>query len=99
MTWYIMTGVDLETAKVPLIDRSPFIDFVMIRGVSKGDAYKYFDDLEKVITNRKRSPYSFYPSDQDPLTFRDVATWTPGHLSGDLCQQEREGCCRVIFPC
>jgi hypothetical protein len=50
MTWHIMTGVDLETAKLPLFDRSPFIDMVMIRGVSKEDTDKYFDDLEKVLT-------------------------------------------------
>jgi hypothetical protein len=50
MTWRIMTGVDLETANVPLIERSPFIDFVMIKGVSKGE---YFDDMEKVITTLK----------------------------------------------
>ena len=48
MTWHIMTGVDLETAKLPLFDRSPFIDMCMIRGVSKEEADKYFDDLEKV---------------------------------------------------
>ena len=48
MTWHIMTGVDLETAKKPLFDRSPFIDMVMIKPGSKEDANKYFDDLEKV---------------------------------------------------
>ena len=37
MTWHIMTGVDLETAKLPLFERSPFIDRVMIRGVDKED--------------------------------------------------------------
>ena len=48
MTWHIMTGVDLETAKLPLFERSPFIDRAMIRGVEKEDTDKYFDDLEKV---------------------------------------------------
>ena len=48
MTWHIMTGVDLETAKKPLFDRSPFIDMVMIRPGSEEEANKYFDELEKV---------------------------------------------------
>ena len=60
MTWHIMNGVDLETAKIPLIDRSPFIDFVMIRGVSKGDVGKYFDDLEKVIPTQSQYAFSSF---------------------------------------
>ena len=46
--WHIMTGVQLDTAKVPLIDRSPYIDMVMVRGATKEEAAKYFDRLEKV---------------------------------------------------
>ena len=48
MTWHIMTGVDLDTAKKPLFERSPFIDMVMIKGETKENTDKYFDDLEKV---------------------------------------------------
>ena len=35
---------------------------------------------------------------QDPLPIRVVAACSPGHLQGALCQQECEGCSRVIFP-
>ena len=49
MTWHIMTGVDLETAKKPLSDRSPFIDMPMIWGLSQEENDKFFEDLEKVI--------------------------------------------------
>ena len=91
MTWHIMTGVDLETAKKPLFDRSPFIDMIMIKPGSEEDANKYFDDLEKVkIYNL--NPFIFVftgpvsSSDQDPLPFRDVAPCPPGHLQGALCK-------------
>ena len=49
MAWHIMNGVDLESAQSPLFDRSPFIDLVMIRGSSKEDTDKYFDNLENVF--------------------------------------------------
>ena len=47
MTWHIMTGVHLDTAKKPLFERSPFIDMVMIKGETKENTDKFFDDLEK----------------------------------------------------
>ena len=43
-----MTGVDLETSKKPLYERSPFIDRVMVRAETMENTNKYFDDLEKV---------------------------------------------------
>merc|ERR1719187_1327339 len=46
MTWHIMTGVNLDTAKKPLYERSPFPDMAMIRNMSKQDADRMFDDLE-----------------------------------------------------
>ena len=105
MTWHIMTGVDLETAKLPLYNRSPFIDMVMIRDVSKEETDRYFDDLEKVSIHLKAASIfmTHYTGPlstphQDSLPFRAVAACTPGHLQGALCQQECEGCSRVIFP-
>ena len=77
MTWHIMTGVDLDTAKKPLFERSPFIDMVMFKGETKDNTDKYFDDLEKVkscnlelnIYYFNFFPGSFSPLDQDPLPF------------------------------
>ena len=45
-----MTGVNLKTAKVYMFDRSPFIDMVMMKGDSKENVDKYFDELEQVVT-------------------------------------------------
>jgi len=70
MTWHIMTGVDLETAKLPLFDRSPFIDMVMIRGVSKEDTDKYFDDLEKAPSPRLIKTH--YPFEMLPPALLDT---------------------------
>jgi len=70
MTWHIMTGVHLETAKQPLFDRSPFIDMVMIRGASKEDADKYFDELEKRPSPRLIK--SHYPFEMLPPSLLDT---------------------------
>ena len=50
MTWHIMTGVNLDTAKKPLFERSPFIDIPMIKAETKENTDKFFDDLEKVAS-------------------------------------------------
>jgi len=70
MTWHIMTGVDLETAKKPLFDRSPFIDMPMIRGVSQEENDKFFEDLEKAPSPRLIKTH--YPFEMLPPTLLDT---------------------------
>jgi len=70
MTWHIMTGVDLETAKKPLYERSPFIDRVMIRAEKQETTNKYFDDLEKAPSPRLIKTH--YPFEMLPPALLDT---------------------------
>jgi len=70
MTWHIMTGVDLDTAKKPLFERSPFIDMVMIKGETKENTDKYFDDLEKAPSPRLIKTH--YPFEMLPPALLDT---------------------------
>jgi len=70
MTWHIMSGVDLETAKLPLSERSHFIDRVMIRGMEKEETDKYFDDLEKAPSPRLIKTH--YPFEMLPPSLLDT---------------------------
>jgi len=70
MTWHIMTGVDLDTAKKPLFERSPFIDMVMIKGETKDNTDKYFDDLEKAPSPRLIKTH--YPFEMLPPALLDT---------------------------
>jgi len=70
MTWHIMSGVDLQTAKLPLSERSHFIDRVMIRGMDKVETDKYFDDLEKAPSPRLIKTH--YPFEMLPPSLLDT---------------------------
>merc|ERR1719350_362892 len=59
-----MTGVDLESGKKPLRERSPFIDVPMINCADKVEADKFFDDLEARSSPRlikTHYPFEFLP--------------------------------------
>ena len=49
ITWNIMTGVDLESGKKPLRERSPFIDVPMINCADKVES-NYYDRKIIMIT-------------------------------------------------
>ena len=65
-----MNGVDLETAKLPLSERSHSIDRFMIRGMSKDEADKYFDDLEDAPSPRLIKTH--YPFEMLPPSLLDT---------------------------
>ena len=59
-----MNGVNLETGKKPLRERSPFIDVPMINCAEKAEADKFFDDLEERSSPRlikTHYPFEFLP--------------------------------------
>jgi len=64
ITWNIMTGVDLESGKKPLRERSPFIDVPMINCADKVESNKFFDDMEARPSPRlikTHYPFEFLP--------------------------------------
>ena len=59
-----MNGVNLESGKKPLRERSPFIDVPMINCAGIAEADKFFDDLEARSSPRlikTHYPFEFLP--------------------------------------
>ena len=59
-----MNGVNLETGKRPLRERSPFIDVPMINCSNKAEADKFFDEMEARPSPRlikTHYPFEFLP--------------------------------------
>ena len=52
MTWLIMNEADLDGMDIPLLQRSPFIDFPMIVNMKEELVEKAFDDLENMPSPR-----------------------------------------------
>ena len=59
-----MTGVNLESGKQPLRERSPFIDVPMINCADEDEADKFFDEMEARPSPRlvkTHYPFEFLP--------------------------------------
>jgi len=52
MVWHLVTGVDLDTAQIPLYDRSPFIDMLMIRSQTPEEVDEFFRKLASMSSPR-----------------------------------------------
>merc|ERR1711892_358399 len=66
MTWLIMNGADIDRMDVPLLQRSPFLDFPMIANMPQELVDKTFDDLEKRPSPRlinTHLPFELLPPD------------------------------------
>ena len=63
-TWHIMNGVQLERTQEYLFQRSPFLDFVTIKGSSLGEAeelFKKIDELPSPRTIKTHFPLELLP--------------------------------------